>query len=234
MATYNGEKYIEEQIDSIMRQISAEDEVIISDDGSKDNTVLIIERMKEKYPQIMFVEGPRKGYSCNFGNAMKYATGDIVLISDQDDIWHEKKVEYIKDTFAQNPTCTTVMHKMNTFRKGNDSITNEIEVGYRGGMLRNWIKSCYWGCCMGVKREFIESFLPFRDYCVGYDQLIGLISEKYGKTVFINEKLIFHRLHEENTSGRLPFLMKIKFRIDLLKDYRFTKNNYKIFLQSSK
>ena len=226
VATYNGEKYIEEQLRTILCQLTDKDEVVVSDDGSKDDTLQIVERLKEEYPIIKIVAGPKKGFSCNFENAVRNASCDIIVFSDQDDIWKSNKIEKINEVFEQEESCTTILHTMSTFRAGEDE-GHEIPMGYHKGVFRNWLMSSYWGCCMAVKREFLIKFLPFREYCVGHDQLTGLMTEKYGKVVFLPEDLISHRLHDSNTSFTQPFAKKIKFRIEMLKDYLFTNKQYK-------
>ena len=226
IATYNGEKYIEEQIASIQKQLSEDDEIIVSDDGSKDNTVQLVEQMRENDTRIKIVKGPQMGFSCNFENAMKYATGDVILFSDQDDIWEDDKIKEIEKVYNEHPTCTTILHAMSTFNRTSED-TGAIIITYKQGIFKNYLRSSYWGCCMAVKRDFVTQFLPFREYCVGHDQLIGLMSEKYGETVFLNKKLLKHRLHDSNTSFALPLKKKIKFRLDMWKDYRYTDKVYK-------
>lgn len=226
VATYNGEKYIEEQLASIMSQLTEADEIVVSDDGSKDGTLSVVEQLKETYPNIKIVKGPQKGFSCNFENAVKNASKDIIVFSDQDDIWKDNKIERLDEVFGNNNECTTILHTMSTFRAGEEE-GHEIPMGYNRGVLRNWLMSSYWGCCMAVKREFLIKFLPFREYCVGHDQLTGLMTEKYGKAVFLDEDLIMHRLHDSNTSFTQPFAKKIKFRIEMLKDYFYTNRQYK-------
>lgn len=226
IATYNGEKYIEDQIKSIQMQLNEDDEIIISDDGSKDATLKICAKMREADPRIRIIKGPRKGFSCNFENAVKRAKGEIILFSDQDDLWEPEKIVEIDRVFEENPDCTTILHTMSTFDEEHDD-TNAIIVSYRPGILKNYIKSSYWGCCMAVKREFIMRYIPFREYCAGHDQLTGLMSEKYGKTVFLNKKLLKHRLHSNNTSFTLPLKKKITFRIEMLKDFLYTDRVYK-------
>ena len=224
--TYNGEKYIEGQLVSILTQLTDKDEVIVSDDGSKDGTIAVVERLKKEYPIIKIVKGPQKGFSCNFENAVKNASCDIILFSDQDDIWKPNKVEKINDVFMNDVDCTTILHTMSTFRTGEEE-GHEIPMGYHSGVFGNWLMSSYWGCCMAVKREFMLKFLPFREYCVGHDQLTGLMTEKYGKAYFLDEDLIMHRLHDSNTSFTQPFSKKIKFRIDMFKDYLYTDRVYR-------
>lgn len=226
VATYNGEKYIEEQLVSILTQLTDKDEVIVSDDGSKDGTIAVVEHLKQTYPIIKIVKGPQKGFSCNFENAVKNASGDIILFSDQDDIWKANKVEKINEVFVNDEACTTILHTMSTFRAGEDE-THEIPMGYHSGVLRNWLMSSYWGCCMAVKREFMLKFLPFREYCVGHDQLTGLMTEKHGKVHFLDEDLIMHRLHDSNTSFTQPLAKKIKFRMEMLRDYLYTDKVFK-------
>lgn len=226
IATYNGEKYIREQIESIQKQLDANAEIIVSDDGSRDETLHIVADMREEDRRIRIVKGPRKGFSCNFENAVKHATGDIILYSDQDDIWEPDKVKEIDRIFSANPDCTTILHTMSTFDEKHED-TNAIVVGYKSGVLKNYIRSSYWGCCMAVKREFVMRFIPFREYCVGHDQLTGLMSEKYGNTVFLDKKLLKHRLHGNNTSFTLPLMKKIKFRLELLKDFLYADKIYK-------
>lgn len=226
IATYNGEKYIKEQIESIQHQLDDKAEIIVSDDGSKDDTLKIVSEMQQKDSRIRIVKGPKKGFSCNFENAVKHATGDVILFSDQDDIWEEDKVQRIGQIFSEDEACTTILHTMSTFDNEHED-TDAIIMGYKTGVLKNYIRSSYWGCCMAVKREFIMRFIPFREYCVGHDQLTGLMSEKYGKTVFLDKKLLRHRLHGSNTSFTLPLNKKIKFRIELLRDYLYAEKTYK-------
>lgn len=226
IATYNGEKHIREQIQTIVDQTYAVDEIIISDDGSTDGTIDIVKELQQSDSRIKIFKGPQMGFASNFGHAMQQATMDVILLCDQDDVWEKDKVEKIEKVFSSNQECTTVMHAMSTFRVDSD-LTQEITIGYRKGFLLNYIKSCYWGCCMAVKREFIQRFLPFRNYCVEHDQLVGLFSEKYGKTIFLEDKLIRHRLHANNTSYSLPWKKKIEFRVELGKDYIWSDRIYK-------
>ena len=225
LASYNGERYLEQQLDSILQQVRDGDEIIVSDDGSTDGTLALLRDYQENYDNIRVVKGPKDGFSSNFGNAIQYANNDIIVFSDQDDIWCNNKIDLIREAFS-DPKVTTILHTMFTFRDNKLKDTSEISISYHSGVLRNFVKSCYWGCCMAVRREFVRRFLPFRKHCAGHDQLIGLMSEKYGKVVFLDQPLIWHRLHITNTSKPKTFKQMIDFRIELRKDYLFAINKY--------
>ena len=226
MATYNGEKYIAKQIDSILNQLDNEDEMVISDDSSTDDTRVIIARYAQNDARIKFIQGPCKGFAKNFENAIKNASGNIIVFADQDDIWSEGKVDKIRAVFEEKTQYTTVLHTMKTFYN-DQCYENTIKVKYRKGVLVNWLKSCYWGCCMAVKYEFINKMLPFPDECISHDQLIGLVSEKKGATYFLNEDLIMHRIHSSNKTRKLPLMDKLIFRFKLCVQYIYCIHNWK-------
>lgn len=92
IATFNGEKYIREQLNSILFQLSLQDEVIVSDDGSTDNTISIIKSFNDK--RIKIIDGVyRHSPTLNFENALKEAKGDYIFLADQDDVWKDDKVK---------------------------------------------------------------------------------------------------------------------------------------------
>ena len=99
MATYNGAKYIKEQLDSIIPQLRDDDELIVSDDASKDETLKIVESYND--PRIKIFHNENHGVAHNFENAMRQASGDIIYFADQDDVWLPGKLDkmekFIKD-----------------------------------------------------------------------------------------------------------------------------------------
>ena len=91
IATYNGEKYLAEQLDSILLQVSEEDELIISDDGSTDHTLEILRTYAANYPQIQLLQGPGQGVIANFAFALTHTKGEVIFLADQDDVWLPNK-----------------------------------------------------------------------------------------------------------------------------------------------
>ena len=226
MATYNGEKYIKDQLHSILTQLSENDEIIISDDSSTDQTINIIRKFEDD--RIILLENQKFSSPIyNFENALKFASGDIIFLSDQDDIWKTAKVKKIKK-FIKNydlilsdaeiiDSKGEILHE--SFYKINKS---------KSGLVRNFIKNNYLGCTMAFNRKILNRILPFPKNLPMHDWWIGLISEICGKVYFLEDKLISYRRHEHNatkTVGKSNYnlFQKIKFRYILLKNLLFRK-----------
>lgn len=200
MATYNGELYIAEQIDSVLKNMEENDELIISDDGSSDNTREIVRTYIRNDRRISLIEGPRKGVICNFENALKHTNGEIVFLCDQDDVWADDKME--KVLAAMDNGVALVLHDAVVFQ--DDKIIYPSFMQHRGskqGVVNNIIKNSYIGCCMAFKREILDYALPFPKKICMHDQWLGLTGEIYGKSCFIEDKLLRYRRHGNNASS---------------------------------
>ena len=112
LASYNGEKYIEEQISSILKCLDTTDELIISDDGSTDKTLNIIKQFTDNDNRVKCIKGPCCGVVKNFENAISHCGGDFIFLSDQDDIWHSNKIEKILPLLKEN---ILVCHNANIY-----------------------------------------------------------------------------------------------------------------------
>ena len=198
MATYNGEKYIFEQMKSILMQLNVSDEVIVSDDGSRDKTLSIIENIKDQRVCIFKNEfGPN--LILNIENALKKATGDYIFLSDQDDIWLEDKVNMM--TLLLNKYDLVVSDCMIINEKEEIIKESFFEIiGKKRGIIRNLYKNPYLGCCMAFKKEVLGKALPFPKNIPMHDIWLGFIGELYGKTYFYEGKLVKYRRHISNTS----------------------------------
>lgn len=220
MATYNGEKYIRNQLDSIIPYMEDEDELLISDDGSTDDTISIINEYKNIDSRIVLVNGPRKGVINNFENAISHTTKEIILFADQDDIWLPEKLPTIKSFFANAP-YKLVLHDMymesdkeiNGDRRGVQSFKIRKR---RHGVIYNWLFSGYYGCCMAFTKELKNVIYPFSKYTNMYDQWIGLIAEYMGTASFIDKPLIIHRIHGDNLSQKRAFFERLEIRYQAL------------------
>lgn len=220
MATYNGEKYIKEQIESILENLEEQDELIISDDFSKDNTRNIIKEYENKDKRIKLIDGPKKGVKQNFANAINNCNGKYIFLSDQDDIWIKNKVQQVLNAFKEKE-CTLVIHDAEIVDEKLNILDNSF-FEYRNsgkGILKNILKNTYIGCCMAFDAKLKDKILPIPNDIEMHDQWIGILNEKYGKSYFLNEKLIKYRRHSSNVSQmhHYPIKKMIKNRIILVK-----------------
>lgn len=227
LASYNGEKYIKEQIETILNNLEKNDELVISDDGSNDRTIEIIKSFKDD--RIKLILGPKQGIVKNFENAIKNSSGKYIFLSDQDDIWMNNKVsivlKYLEDNYILIQHDAIVIDEYNNIIY--DSFAEHRKV--KTGIIKNLIKNSYHGCCIAFKSELKTKILPFPNVYL-HDEWIGLIAELNGKTKFINDKLIKYRRHSENNSSfkHLPLKKQIKNRIGYLRELlNYTKTKRK-------
>lgn len=219
MATYNGEKYIKEQLYSILSQLKDDDEVIISDDSSTDQTVNIIKSINDKRIKLLEYQNFNSP-TYNFENSLKYATKDFIFLSDQDDVWLSTKVEttlqYLKEYDLIVSDCKVVDENLVVIEDSFFSLVNS-----RKGLIKNFVKNTYIGCCMCFKKSMLDYILPFPDKIAMHDIWIGLSTEMKGKVHFLKEPLILYRRHENTaTSSGLnsknKTIFKLNYRLILL------------------
>ena len=221
MATYNGESYIKEQLESIICQLDKNDEIVISDDGSTDKTVTIIKSFKDK--RIKLINGPKKGVKQNFANAISNCSGKYIFLSDQDDIWEKNKVNVVINKMEQEK-ASCIVHDCIVFDSDSKETIYDSFFQYRNsgnGIIKNIWKNTYIGCCMAFDRKMTKYILPIPNNIEMHDQWIGILCEKYGKSVFINDKLIKYRRHSNNVSEmkHYPLSKMIKNRFLFIKEY---------------
>lgn len=225
LAAYNGEKYIREQLDSIVCQLQSEDELIISLDPSSDHTEDIICEYMEIYKNIILVDGPGLGVIKNFENGLQHVKNEYIFLCDQDDVWLDTKVKDVLSCFQEN--VTLVLH--DAYMSDEDlQIEHDSFFEFRGvsvGKFKNIIKNSYIGCCMAFKRELLDHILPFPKDIPMHDQYIGLVSECIGKNVLLKKPLIYYRRHGENVSNlnHSGFIQMIKWRIAIIRAVKGVK-----------
>lgn len=232
IATYNGGAYIEEQIASILAAIGEEDEVIISDDNSNDNTLEIVKSFKDSRIRIIINKIDNRGHINNFENALKNAIGDIIFLSDQDDVWYPEKVVKMCDALKSYDLVVCDCNIVDANLKMGDHSFFEIKNAGKG-FFKNLYKNTFLGCCMAFNRKILINSLPFPKNIVSHDTWIGLVGEVFGETTFIPDKLHYFRRHGSNFSvnngkdsmselySPYTFSEKIKMRLGLIKNISF-------------
>ena len=202
MAVYNGEKYLNEQIDSILQQLVERDELIISYDKSSDNSLKIIKAYASKDHRIKyFYNNLKPGVVKNFENAVSHCTGEIIFYSDQDDVWMSDKIKKVLSEF-EDPNVTVVIHDSSLTDK-ELNITHPSTFKLRNGntnLFKNLIRMSYIGCCLAFRSDMKKNVLPIPTIHRSHDWWTGSISSCFGKMAKIDEALILHRLHENNST----------------------------------
>jgi len=217
IATYNGEKYIKEQLDSIINQLDKSDEIIISDDGSSDNTIKIIESYKDG--RIVLYKNSFKNVVLNFEFAIDKSKGDYIFLSDQDDIWHKDKVKCFLDCFLKN---SQVMLLISDFQiidqngKQIDGIYTKNE--FSNSLVKNVLVNNFIGCAIAFTSSTKNVIMPFPKNIAMHDWWIGTCSLIHGEVNFIDKKLHFYRRHDNNITKEEGAKVGIKliWRVNLI------------------
>jgi glycosyltransferase involved in cell wall biosynthesis len=212
IATYNGAKFIARQLGSILPQLGPADEVIISDDSSSDETLSIIEGFSDPRIQIL-KNNTFRSSTYNFENALSHAGGEIIFLSDQDDEWVEG---WVRTALRELETVDLVVCDafMIDAYGGTSSVPDAIFDGERRpGVLRNFFRNRFVGCCCAFRRRVLNVALPFPENLPWHDWWIGLIADSCFKTRFLSDKMIRYRRHGSNaspTGGKSPYSLRKK------------------------
>jgi glycosyltransferase involved in cell wall biosynthesis len=220
IATYNGQDFIKEQLESILSQLKDNDEIIISDDGSQDSTLDIIKNINDKRIKV-FKNINKKGVIGNYQNALENAYGDYIFLSDQDDVWLPNKVDVSLNGLKNNDIVVTDCH-----------ITDQnLRIEYQSyfqvfnsqkGFLKNLYRSSYLGCCLAFRKSVLEGILPFPSNLLMYhDWWFGFFAETIYTKEFIPIQCMNYRRHESATSmsifkSHLGLKDKIYYRLQFL------------------
>lgn len=199
MPTYNGEKFIKIQLESILNQLGKNDEIVISDDSSTDKTLEIIKSFNDRRIRL-FENNTFHSPIYNLENALKQAKGDFIFLSDQDDEWVTGKVQICMEALKKNDL---VIHNANVVdANGNEIADSFFKINHTGtGKIYNLLKNGYLGCCMCFSRKLLNSLLPFPENLPMHDIYIGNFTAFNGfKVKFIKDKLIHYRRHGCNAS----------------------------------
>lgn len=218
MATYNGAKYIRQQLLSILAQIGEGDEVIISDDGSTDSTLDIVRSMADG--RIKIVEGPRRRSPVwNFENALCHAKGDYIFLADQDDVWQPGKVSTCMRWLKQYDCVVSdarMADEQLAIIKDSYFETHHTKPGRWYNLL---VRNGYMGCCMAFTRRVLDAALPFPRDIAMHDLWLGNVAAFRFSVKFIHEPLVTYRCHGGNASftatGKSGFSLSEKLHIRL-------------------
>lgn len=218
MATCNGAKYIQEQLDSFARQSVLPQEIVISDDNSIDNTLEIIEKFARIAPfKIKILNNKKRlGYAANFNRALLHTDGNFVFLSDQDDVWYSHKIEYMIKLSEIYPDYHIYMNDALL----TDSDLNSVNLTKYGQIKSGGYDDTAFvmGCCCLIKRELLDIALPIPPDYIAHDNWLVSIADGLN-TKFIADKVLqYYRRHESNESQFIVNRLTKINKIDKLKE----------------
>ncbi|TDT82516.1 glycosyl transferase family 2 [Arthrobacter sp. AG258] len=224
MATYNGQEYVAEQIQSILAQLSPDDELIIVDDASKDSTLDVVRHLGD--PRIVLLpSAENQGYVASFQKAVAASTGEYIMLSDQDDVWLPGRVDTLvsalqtKDFAASNFTVfgspANKYHQVQL--KESDSRR------WVANLITTWIGiRPYYGCTMAFRSAAKKLILPFPEFLSEtHDQWIAIVANLNRNMIHVAAPTVARRLHDDNTTpkSRRPVAVILRARIMLLRAF---------------
>lgn len=222
LAAYNGERYIRAQLNSILTQLAADDEVIVVDDASQDQTKEQVLSLGDSRIQLI-EHTTNRGATRTFEDAIRAASGRILFLSDQDDLWSPKKVAVMLEAFRSRPEVTLIATDVSLIDSDGSLLAESYfkrRGKFRPGLWANVVRNRFGGCTLAFRCEVIGDILPLpRKYDVLHDVWIGVRNSLSGhQTLYIPEALVLNRRHGTTATGkkRLTVRRRIRIRVDLL------------------
>lgn len=222
LATFNGELFLQTQIRSALAAIGSYDaEIIASDDGSTDSTLDILRAELPSSAEIYCNHFRSPAF--NFEFLIGKASGDILFLCDQDDVWMPYKIERVLDVFQQRPRVTLVLSDAQIIDDKGQTISDSFfkpRGGFHSGIPATVFSNRYIGCSMAFRRSMVRYLLPFPRDVPMHDMWIGAVNSIYGKTHYIAEPLLGYRRHQRNASPfeHASFMQMVRWRYALVKD----------------
>ncbi len=223
MASYHSGQYIDLQLGSILPQLNENDEVVIVDDNSTDDTPDRIRAFAD--PRIrLIVHTQNTGVVRSFEDALSAATGDFLFLCDHDDLWAPDKVQRFREAFDQGPHIQLVMSAVSLIDANGDSFQDarwDRNGQFQRGFLRNILKNGYQGSALAIRSGLLARVLPFpRNRSYLHDAWIGTLNDRIsGGMVFLPEPLLLYRRHRTNVSHKLGLRGRMQSRTQLFLDH---------------
>lgn len=218
MATYNGSKYISEQLESILSEMDADDELIVVDDASIDDTVKKIKEICDSRIKL-YQNFYNLGHVKSFEKAISLSNNYFIFMADQDDVWLKGRVQLMCSKLISNDL---VISSNSEFINGYGFDINPLHIGvsevnskcYIGNILRIFAgRGFYFGCAMAFRRDFVAVVLPIPWYVESHDLWIALAANLFRVNLHLDDKTLKRRIHGANSStANRAFYKKIKSR----------------------
>jgi len=240
ICTYNGEKYLEEQLLSIMNQSYQNIEIIISDDGSKDDTLKVARKLQEEDTRISIYQNDvNLGFNKNFEQAFEYCKGELIALSDQDDIWNLDKLQRQYKVLIKDNASLVYSNSQLVDTDGKDlnkDLFTQLHVNPIDGdtQLGFLFDNCIAGHTILFRRSLLKKIYPIPT-SIFFDRWIGFTASFEGVLSVIKESLVFYRQHSTNVTDVLREKKQKKTRQVKLekrkKSFKVKVNQFESFLE---
>jgi glycosyltransferase involved in cell wall biosynthesis len=225
LCTYNGQAFLHQQLQSIFSQTTPVDEVIVCDEGSADDTVSIINSFKQAYPGIieLHINKTKLGVVENFEKAVTLCKGDVIFLSDQDDVWRKDKVEKCVQFFKDHNEIYAVFSDASLIDDNSKSYGKTVweifqfkEVADKKPKVDLYEhiishSNVVTGACLAIRKEAVKLCTPFlKIKHMLHDEWIALKLSQLNRIHFLNDTLISYRLHASQASNAI----RIKDRVE--------------------
>jgi glycosyltransferase involved in cell wall biosynthesis len=207
MATYNGERFVAQQLRSILTQLSDDDEVIVVDDCSMDGTVETVRRIGDRRITV-HMNDRNRGEVFSFSRAMSLARNDFLFLSDQDDVWIPGRASAMKQRLVESgaSVVSSNVEWMNTNEEPIDVVYDGVASRDSEKHLANIVdiflgKTNYFGCAMALRREFVKVIAPIPSFVESHDLWIALASNLVGSNTHLDERTLRKRKHADNATS---------------------------------
>lgn len=218
MATYNGERYLAEQVASILPQLSLADELVVVDDASRDGTIALLDRLND--PRIKIHRNDRNlGHVQTFSKVLSMAANPVILMADQDDVWLDGRVDAMRKELGNVLLVST----NSAFIDGEGRTIAPLHTGLDAGQSHQYTrniarifsgKAFYDGCAMGLRDELRSLILPIPAYVESHDLWIAMAANIARSNRHLAILTLRRRVHGANASVvRRPFRKKIWSRV---------------------
>lgn len=236
IATYNGAKYFEKQLDSIVSQTLEVNEIVICDDNSHDETYEIARKYKKNYSKIdwcILKNNSNLGYSKNFRRAITNCTGDIIFLCDQDDIWSKDKVKKIVEVFENNRNVLSLITDFRNINSNDDFFyeedkSNNIWVNSRISSSQNKLEKIYLteilghnfgpGCTQAIRKDLLAPYSKIKSNMV-HDWMLNIVAAFNDGCYYYKENLTYYRIHENNAIGMTVLYNKKRIFLTKIKNF---------------
>ena len=220
MATYNGQRYLKEQIDSVLAELRPEDEFIVVDDASTDGTAAILDSLT--WSSLRIVKNLNNiGVLQTFERGLTLARGDVIFLCDQDDVWLPGKRSSFIEAFAADERLLVAISDAQMIDANGVMLAPSFMAtrgGFKGGMISTILRNRFLGCAMAMRRDVLAAALPIPRFVPMHDMWLGAVASACGHVHYIESPLLRYRRHGGNVSPsrRQGWLRMLRWRGQLI------------------